>query len=695
MKFVWYALCVLAASAEVPSPPRRVVREKATLRRRRPPPADGKLVLSCIASYSWRRASPLSRVLLISSFTFLLTAKSLNVMVPGALQRGVDALSSNDARGAAMWMTRYCLAKVLVSLVGELRSSTFSRCSQRAIRSFSADVFAKLHALDADYHSSHPAGAVSIVFARGARGFASLAFLAFFSVVPTLVELGLSVRALGRRSGSGTLGLVALVTFFAYSAYTAVVVQLRIATRKKLVELETRKGAMLSDSLANHDNVKASSNEAVEIERFDDLLGCVENLSIRSQLLGSLLNLGQAAIFAAGLAVSLRHAVARFGQGGPDEDNAAAIVGSVRRFSLGDVVAVNALLLQLAQPMNFLGYTVSEIRQGLVDTSAMLDILQQDSSIYKARAAAVILNRATDSPDKLPHLPLLQNKENPPPPPSPKKILTFDPQDYSSRREGDLPNPDRRGPSPQVVFEDVWSSRDGGQSFALKGASFRAPAGKCTCLVGGSGSGKSTALRLCGLLDGAPVSGKVTAWDLDVATELGVDDLRRRLALVPQGTDLFDASAIYNVRYGDLAKEAERAREICRMLFDNESIDLDASVGERGGRLSGGERQRVLIARALLRDAPLLICDEPTSAQDAATEAEIMTSLLSAARDNGRTLIVVAHRLAAITPAADQIVVFKDGKVVQQGTHRSLLRRRKGEYARLWRASMSQRSRRQ
>lgn len=641
------------------------IRGGAVLETRKPSKkADAKLVLSCIASYAWRRASWRSRVFLVLSATFLLMAKALNVMVPGALQKGVDALSTHDVTEAARWMTMYCLTKVAVSLISEMRSTTFSRCSQRAIRAFSADVFAKLHALDADYHSSHPVGEVSIVVARGARGFASLAFLAFFSAVPTLVELALSVRALGRRSGNSTLGAVALVTFVAYAAYTAMAVEARIATRKQLVELETRKGRLLGDSLANHDAVKATSNELVEVDRFDDLLGCIERLSIKSQMLGSLLNFGQAAIFSTGLAVSLAHAVASFGRGG---------------FSLGDVVAVNALLLQLSQPMNFLGYTVSEIRQGLVDTSAMLEILQQDSSVYKARTAATILSTAFADPP--PAVPLLRAanvtiKEPPPPPP---------PWLSAPMLVSHSPNPDRSTPAPEIRFVDVWSSRNGGRSYALKGASFVAPAGRCTCLVGSSGSGKSTALRLCALLDGAPVSGSVTAWGLELATQLDVDHLRRRLALVPQSTDLFDSSSIYNIRYGDLSKQPDDARQIGDELLHQ--LDLDAPVGERGLRLSGGERQRVLIARALLRDAPLLIADEPTAAQDAQTEADVVTALLSTVRQKGRTLIVVAHRLAAIAPVADRIVVFKDGKVVQQGTHRDLLRQRKGEYARLWKAS--------
>ncbi|KAJ8599105.1 hypothetical protein CTAYLR_008878 [Chrysophaeum taylorii] len=629
---------------------------------------DARLVLSSIGSYAWQRASWGSRALLAASACALLTAKSLNVMVPSALQLGVDALSSGDADAALRWMTVYCAAKVLVSFVSEVRSTTFSRCSQRATRMFSADVFAKLHALDANYHASNPAGAVSVIFARGARGFASLAFLVFFSVAPTIAELALSVRALGRRSGSAFLGVVALVTFVSYAAYTAVVVQVRIATRKKLVELETRKGALLADSLANQDAVKTCSNERVEVRRFDGLLKCVEDLSVSSQLLGSLLNFGQAAVFAAGLAVSLRHAVGEFAKR-PTE------------FSLGDVVAVNALLLQLAQPMNFLGYTVSEIRQGLVDTNAMLEILQEDASVYKARVAAELLR----SPERRPPPPLALTAGAEEGPTIKKMARAFTPQ--TAYVLATTSNPDRSVAAPEIRFDDVWSSRDGGRSFALRGASFVAPAGRCTCLVGGSGSGKSTALRLCALLDGAPVSGAVYAWGADVAAGLGPYELRRRVALVPQATDLFDDSALYNIRYGDLAKPDDHARRAAAVVGLADHVDLDESVGERGARLSGGERQRVHVARALLRDAPLCLADEPTAAQDAETETQVVSALLSTIQHRGRTLLVVAHRLAAITPVADHIVVFKDGRVVQQGSHTALLRQKQGEYAKLWRAS--------
>ena len=319
------------------------------------------------------------------------------------------------------------------------------------------------------------------------------------------------------------------------------------------------------------------------------------------------MNLGQAAIFAVGLHYALRLALRRF-------DAAAS-------FSVGDVVAVNALLLQLAQPMNFLGYTVSEIRQGLVDADAVVKLLRD------APAAA------DDAPP------------------------------YA------VPSP------PEVAFAGVSASRDG-FTLALKNATFTAPAGGVTLLVGASGSGKSTALRLVNGLDAAPTAGAVTVGGL----ALSAADARRATALVAQDTALFDDTVLYNAKYGNVLAPLDAA--VAALAAAGAAhLDPRQRVGERGAKLSGGEKQRVLAARALLRDAPVLLADEPTSALDAVSEARVLDALLG----SGRTAVVVAHRLAAVAPRADNIAVFRDGTVVAEGKHDALLASC-AEYARLWEA---------
>ena len=366
--------------------------------------------------------------------------------------------------------------------------------------------------------------------------------------------------------------------------------------------LDQRRGAVLVDSLANQESVKLYGNAFGEAARFDEILAATEKEAVTSQALGGLLNLGQALIFGAGLWAALSLAVAKHAL-----DPAA--------FSVGDVVAVNALLLQLAVPMNFLGYTVSEIRQGLVDADAV---------VTAAREA---------------------DAEPAPPPP----------------RHSAAP--------PAVAFRDVWVFRGG--TTALRGASFEAVPGGVTALVGASGSGKSTALRILAGLEGPPDGGAVAA------------DPKGLTTMVAQDGVLFDDTVAYNVRYGRPgASDADVSEALSAVSLGD--LDGASPVGERGAKLSGGERQRVLAARALLRPSNLLLLDESTSALDAPTEAAVLSALLDA-KGRPRTALVVAHRLQAITPRADSVVVFDGGRVVAQGSHPDLLATCP-EYQALWRA---------
>ncbi|EGB02819.1 hypothetical protein AURANDRAFT_68536 [Aureococcus anophagefferens] len=449
-------------------------------------------------------ATPSQQLLFALTFAFLVAQKALNVRVPFALQRAVDALGDggDGSAAASRAVASYCLGRLGVSAAGELRSLCFSRVSQRCQRAFGAAVFGKAHAMDARWHANHPTGEVAVAFGRGTRGVASLLFLGVFSVVPTVLELVFSVGVLRRRFGSHGFGLVTLATFAAYAAWTA---------------------------------------------------------------------------------------------------------------SL------------LAQPMNFLGYTVSEIRQGLVDADAVVKLLRD------APAAA------DDAP---PHA---------------------------------VPSP------PEIAFSGVSASRDG-FTLALKNATFTAPAGGVTLLVGASGSGKSTALRLVNGLDAAPTAGAVTVGGL----ALSAADARRATALVAQDTALFDDTVLYNAKYGNVLAPLDAA--VAALAAAGAAhLDPRQRVGERrrerGAKLSGGEKQRVLAARALLRDAPVLLADEPTSALDAVSEARVLDALLG----SGRTAVVVAHRLAAVAPRADNIAVFRDGTVVAEGKHDALLASC-AEYARLWEA---------
>jgi len=427
---------------------------------------------------------------------------------------------------------------------------------------------------------------------------------------------------LARRFGSA-LGFATCATFVAYATFTAVVVDSRVAARRRLVELDNAKSAYLVDSLGCEETVKLFDNARVEAVRLDRFVAKMVKTFVESAKISCLLNVGQTAIFAVGLGVCLLKASAKTTQ-----------------LSIGDIVAVNALLLQLAQPMNFLGYTVSEIRQSLVDMRLTEQILAR---------------------------PLKAGTEGKP---------------------GAALMPDE---PPAVIFRGV-SKRYGDQGLALDDVSFTCPSGGVTVLVGGSGCGKSTALRLITRLD-EPNGGSIALGyksGIVDAADVPLRELRAATACVPQDVRLFDESIKWNVLYGNVgADDATVAKAMAAAKLDAAHFanGADTVVGERAGRISGGERQRVGIARALIRRPRLLVADEPTSAADAPTEQLLLSALCDASPR--RTVVLAAHRLTSLAPRADHIVVFKAGRVAQTGTHKQLLADDDGEYARLWRASIA------
>jgi ATP-binding cassette subfamily B protein/subfamily B ATP-binding cassette protein MsbA len=238
-------------------------------------------------------------------------------------------------------------------------------------------------------------------------------------------------------------------------------------------------------------------------------------------------------------------------------------------------------------------------------------------------------------------------------------------------------------PMGAVAFENIVFGHDPDRP-VLHGISLHAQPGETIAIVGATGAGKTT---LMGMLPRFfdPWSGRVTLDGHDLR-DLGLAALRRAVAIVPQETFLFPTSVAENIAYGRpgatraeviRAAEAANAREFIERLPDG----IDTIIGERGATLSGGERQRLSIARALLKDSPVLILDEPTSALDALTEQSILEALERLV--DGRTTFIIAHRLSTIR-RADRIAVLEHGRLVELGSHETLLRRG-GLYARLHR----------
>ena len=689
-----------AAAATVTVPPPAVLSDVDNLitnARRDAAAPDALHVFGQVLSYIWN-VKLRDRLLLVASLSSLVLAKALNVLVPFTLKRAVDALEASGTASAmlpvhvAQLLGLYCLTRLGVSAANEARSIAYARLSQQASRRFATDLFQQFHALGADFHLENPTGALTVAFGRGVRGFQSLQFQLLYSIMPTLLELGLSASVLAQRFGKAgrTLGGVAVLTFTAYALWTAAIVERQIVLRKRLTRLDNAKAAFLVDSLAAQETVKLHNNELVETRRFDALLIAMQKLSVRSQLVGALLNAGQAAIFGTGLLISMLLAAQGFSRG---------------QLSLGDVVAVNGLLLQLARPMDFMGYSVSEIRQSLVDMDTSLRTLATPTTTHTTGAAprpmsedAAAVGAAVDD-----------------------GALHEAASAGAASAAGAL-GLARNLPltAPEVRFENVSFAYNSSEPPVLHGVTFTAPAGGMTCLVGGSGSGKSTCLRLLARLREPTEGSRILLWGLDLQT-LPICAVRDRISYISQDPELFDDTLEWNLRYGNLAappaavEAAAAAAELSSRVPGLGGYLM--RVGERGARLSGGERQRVVVARALLRDAPLLLADEAASAVDAPTEAKLVEALRQGTRGSAvpgtrgsggasaagsgagsgaspsstRTLITVVHRLSAVTPAADHIVVFAAGRVVEQGTHTQLLTQYPtGEYARLWRAQQRQ-----
>lgn len=240
----------------------------------------------------------------------------------------------------------------------------------------------------------------------------------------------------------------------------------------------------------------------------------------------------------------------------------------------------------------------------------------------------------------------------------------------------------------RIEFEHVSLSYQQDDRLALRGISLVIPAGQAVALVGASGSGKSTLANLVPRFY-LPSSGRITLDGHDLS-DLTLASLRANIALVSQEVVLFNDTLAANIAYGQMrevpkaeiiaAAQAAHAMEFIREMPQG----LNTLVGERGVKLSGGQRQRIAIARAILKDAPILILDEATSALDSESERHVQAALETLMQ--GRTSLVIAHRLSTIEKA-DRIVVLQKGEIVETGTHSELLAKN-GVYAKLHRIQL-------
>jgi ATP-binding cassette subfamily B protein len=555
---------------------------------------------------------------------FMLLAKLATVYVPILYGRIVDTLAPANGHGSLLvvpiaLIAAYGLARIGGAGFGEIRDALFASVSQRAVRLLALRTFKHLHAVSLRFHMDRQTGGMSRVIDRGVTGMQSVLRLAVFNVVPTGLEL-LLVTGIIWRIFDWRYAAVTLAAVLIYVGFTATLAGRRGRYRRTMNDTDNDASTKALDSLLNYETVKYFGNEAHEADRYDRALARYERAAVRVQVSLNMLNLGQAAIIAIGLTCIMLMAANGVRDGS---------------MTVGKFVLINTYLMQLYQPLNFLGMVYMTIKQGLVDMEQMFTLLRVEQEVADKPDATALAAHLSD------------------------------------------------GPAGEVRFDGVhFGYRP--DHMILKGVDFTVPAGGKLAIVGATGAGKSTISRL--LFRFYDVSGGRVLIDGQDIRDVTQDSLRAAIGVVPQDTVLFNDTIRYNIGYGRPgASQAEIERAAKAAQVHDFVLRLpegyDTRVGERGLKLSGGEKQRVAIARTILKDPRILILDEATSALDSRTEQEIQVALRAVA--NRRTTLVIAHRLSTVVDA-DEIIVLQDGLVAERGTHAGLLAMG-GLYARMWR----------
>ncbi|MBK9987205.1 MAG: ABC transporter ATP-binding protein/permease [Betaproteobacteria bacterium] len=574
--------------------------------------------------YKWR---------VMVALAFMVGAKLANVGVPLLLKQLVDAMTPgmNPATAALLvvpvgLLLAYGGLRLCTTLFTELRELVFAKATQGAARSIALETFQHLHALSLRFHLERQTGGMTRDIERGVRGIESLISYSLFSIVPTLIEVVMVLTILGVKFDAW-FAWITLAALALYIAFTVWVTEWRTKFRRQANEFDSAAHTKAVDSLLNYETVKYFNNEGFEARRYDESLERLRRARLKAQSTLSMLNLGQQLIIAVGLVAMLWRAT----QG--------VVAG---RMTLGDLVMVNAFMIQLYIPLNFLGVIYREIKQSLTDLDKMFTLMEKEREV-------------ADAPGALP--------------------LVIRPLSGAG-------GPQAGAVDASVRFDHVSFAYDAARPI-LHDISFEIPAGQTVAVVGPSGSGKSTLARLLfRFYDAQTGQISIAGQDIRVVTQSSV---RQAIGIVPQDTVLFNDTVEYNIAYGRPGASRAEVEAAARAAHIHDFIvstpkGYDAIVGERGLKLSGGEKQRVAIARTLLKNPPILIFDEATSALDSANERAIQTELQSVAQN--KTTLVIAHRLSTVVDA-HEILVMEAGRIIERGTHAELLARQ-GRYASMW-----------
>ena len=572
--------------------------------------------------YMWPADRPDLKMRVLWATLFLLLSKLVLISVPYFFKWATDALNGEST--VAEWMpaliatpimlvVAYNVVRIVQWGFNQLRDALFARVGQHAVRQLAFKTFVHMHELSLRFHLERRTGGLSRVIERGTKGIETIVRFTILNTAPTLIEFALTAIIFGIAYG-WTYVLVTALTVWFYIWFTVRASDWRIGIRRAMNSSDTDANTKSVDSLLNYETVKYFGNEDMESRRFDQSMASYEKSATQVWTSLGWLNMGQGVIFGIGMTVMMVM-------------SAMAVQAGTQ--TIGDFVFINAMLMQLSVPLNFIGFVYREIRQGLTDIEQMFELLDVEPEV-------------TDKPDAKP--------------------LAVD--------QG------------AIRFDNVHFSYDPARPI-LKGISFEVPAGKTIAIVGPSGAGKSTISRLLYRFYNIQ-AGSITI-DGQNVRDVTQKSLRSAIGMVPQDTVLFNDTIAYNIRYGRIGatdEEIGHAADLAqiggfiRLLPDG----FKAMVGERGLKLSGGEKQRVAIARTILKAPPILILDEATSALDTATEQEIQTALDFVSK--GRTTLVIAHRLSTVV-SADEIIVLKDGVIAERGTHAELLAQN-GLFAAMW-----------
>jgi ATP-binding cassette subfamily B protein len=561
----------------------------------------------------------------VVAIMFLVLAKVATVYVPIVYGQAVDALAPREGSATvvvvpAALILSYGLLRLASAGFGELRDALFAKVQQRTVRLVALRTFRHLHAVSLRFHLDRQTGGLARAIDRGVQGIQSVLRLAVFNVVPTAIEL-LLVTAIIWRMFDWRFAAVTFVAVMIYVGFTMGFAVWRVRYRRQMNDNDNEASTRSLDSLLNYETVKYFGNEQHEAARYDHALERYERAAVRVQVSLNMLNLGQGAIIALALTVIMLMAADGVQQG---------------TMTVGKFVLVNTYLMQLYQPLNFLGFVYMTIKQGLVDTEQMFRLLEVEQEVADRPGATVLATQLAD------------------------------------------------GPAGEVRFEGVRFGYHPDREI-LKGVDFVIPAGRKLAIVGPTGAGKSTISRL--LFRFYDVTGGRILVDGEDIRDVTQASLRAAIGVVPQDTVLFNDTIRYNIAYGrpgasqDEIEHAAQLAQVHRFVLTLPDR-YDTRVGERGLKLSGGEKQRVAIARTILKDPRILILDEATSALDYESERIIQANMRHIVQ--GRTVIIVAHRLAAVRHCT-LIIGLHQGRIAEAGSHDELLKREHGLYAHLWR----------